>query len=192
RPGATRGPSPAEARPARRSSSNAHRRVPWVLGKRREYTIRRTPPRLPTSRRTAMRCVLSVAALCALATAVTAAEPAATAPTSRCFELRTYTAAPGKLEALHTRFREHTNALFAKHGMTMLGYWVPRDKDKGAESTLVYMLAFPDCAVREKAWEGFRTDPEWMKVKDASEAAGKLVDKVDSVILTATDYSPVK
>jgi NIPSNAP protein len=76
--------------------------------------------------------------------------------------------------------------------MTMLGYWVPRDKDKGADNTLVYMLAFPDCAAREKAWQDFRTDPEWIKVKDASEAGGKLVDKVDSVLLTATDYSPVK
>jgi hypothetical protein len=138
-----------------------------------------------------MKCVLSIAALCALAAALSAAEAPAPA-TSRCFELRTYTAAPGKLDALHARFREHTSALFAKHGMTMLGYWVPRDKDKGADNTLVYLLAFPDCAAREKAWQDFRTDPEWIKVKDASEAAGKLVDKVDSLLLAPTDYSPVK
>src|SRR5262249_12844937 len=156
-------------------------------------TIRRTLRTAPIFRRMiAMKCALSIAALCMLATAASSAQAPTSAPASRCFELRTYTAAPGKLDALHARFREHTNALFAKHGMTMLGYWVPREKDKGADNTLVYMLAFPDCAAREKAWEAFRTDPEWIKVKDASEAAGKLVDKVDSVLLTATDYSPLK
>ncbi len=114
------------------------------------------------------------------------------APDSRAFELRTYTAAPGKLEALHARFRDHTNRLFAKHGMKIVGFWVPSDKDKGADNTLVYMLEYPDRAAREKAWEAFRQDPEWIAVRDASEAKGKLVEKADSVMLTATDYSPMK
>ncbi|PYQ06185.1 MAG: NIPSNAP family protein [Acidobacteria bacterium] len=114
------------------------------------------------------------------------------APDSGAFELRTYTAAPGKLEALHARFRNHTNRLFAKHGMKIVGFWVPIDKDKGADNTLVYLLRYPDRAAREKAWEDFRKDPEWIAARDASEASGKLVDKVDSVMLTATDYSPLK
>jgi len=114
------------------------------------------------------------------------------APDSGAFELRTYTAAPGKLEALHARFRNHTNRLFAKHGMKIVGFWVPSDKDKGADNTLVYLLRYPDRAAREKAWEDFRKDPAWIAARDASEANGKLVDKVDSVMLTATDYSPMK
>ena len=114
------------------------------------------------------------------------------APDSGAFELRTYTAAPGKLEALHARFRNHTNRLFAKHGMKIVGFWVPIDKDKGDDNTLVYLLRYPDRAAREKAWEDFRKDPEWIAARDASEASGKLVDKVDSVMLTATDYSPLK
>jgi hypothetical protein len=114
------------------------------------------------------------------------------APDSGAFELRTYTAAPGKLEALHARFRNHTNRLFAKHGMKIVGFWVPSDKDKGADNTLVYLLRYPDRAAREKAWEDFRKDPAWIAARDASEANGKLVDKVDFVMLTATDYSPMK
>jgi hypothetical protein len=114
------------------------------------------------------------------------------APDSGAFELRTYTAAPGKLDALHARFRNHTNRLFAKHGMKIVGFWVPSDKDKGADNTLVYLLRYPDRAAREKAWEDFRKDPAWIAARDASEANGKLVDKVDSVMLTATDYSPMK
>ncbi|HEY2945201.1 MAG TPA: NIPSNAP family protein, partial [Vicinamibacteria bacterium] len=114
------------------------------------------------------------------------------APDSGAFELRTYTAAPGKLEALHARFRNHTNRLFARHGMTIVGFWVPIDKDKGADNTLVYLLRFPDRAAREKAWADFRKDTEWIAARDASEANGKLVEKVDSLMLTASDYSPMK
>jgi hypothetical protein len=114
------------------------------------------------------------------------------APDSHTFELRTYTAEPGRLEALHARFRNHTNRLFAKHGMKIVGFWVPSDKDKGADNTLVYLLEYPNRAARDKAWDDFRKDPEWIAARDASEANGKLVGKVDSVLMTATDYSPLK
>jgi hypothetical protein len=126
------------------------------------------------------------------AVAASAAPPSSLAPDSRCFELRTYTAAPGKLEALHARFRDHTNALFTKHGMTLVGYWVPSDADKGAANTLVYILAYPNRAARDKAWADFQADPEWAAVRKASEVDGKLTEKVDSLILTATDYSAMK
>ena len=114
------------------------------------------------------------------------------APGSHTYELRTYTAAPGKLEALHARFRDHTNALFAKHGMRIVGFWVPTDKDKGADNTLVYLLEFPDRAARDKAWADFQKDPDWIAARTASEKDGKLTEKIESVILTATDYSPMK
>jgi hypothetical protein len=132
------------------------------------------------------------AAAIAAAQAAAPAPGGSLAPDSAAFELRTYTAAPGKLEALHARFRNHTNRLFAKHGMKIVGFWVPSDKDKGADNTLVYLLRYPDRAARERAWEDFRKDPEWVAARDASEANGKLVDNVVSVMLTATDYSPMK
>ena len=135
---------------------------------------------------------LLAAALGTLAAAASAAPASSLAPDSRCFELRTYTAAPGKLEALHARFRDHTNALFTKHGMTLVGYWVPSDADKGAANTLVYLLAFKDRAARDKAWADFQADPEWVAVRKASEVDGKLTEKVDSLILSATDYSAMK
>lgn len=133
-------------------------------------------------------------AAAALAAVATAAQSSggSLAPDSRAFELRTYTAAPGKLEALHARFRNHTNALFTKHGMKIIGFWVPSDKDKGADNTLVYLLEFPNRAAREKAWDAFRKDPAWIAARDASEVNGKLVDKVEWLMLTATDYSPMK
>jgi NIPSNAP protein len=125
------------------------------------------------------------------ATPVLAASPSLSRD-SRCFELRTYNAPPGKLEELHARFRNHTLALFKKHGMEVVGFWGPTDKDKGSENTLVYILAFPSREAREKSWQEFRADPAWQAVVKESEKNGKLTEKIDSVIMKATDYSPVK
>jgi hypothetical protein len=109
----------------------------------------------------------------------------------RYFEMRTYVAAPGKLEQLHARFRDHTNKLFLKHGMQIVGYWTPVEGD-AAKSTLIYILAYPSKEAREKSWKGFSQDPDWNKVKTASEVDGKLVSKVESIFLKPTDYSPIK
>ena len=105
--------------------------------------------------------------------------------------MRTYTAAEGKLEALHARFRDHTNKLFQKHGMTLIGYWTPADGPT-SKNTLIYILAYPDKDAREKAWKDFQADPEWVKAKNDSEKDGKLVDGVVSVFMNPTDYSPIK
>src|SRR5215475_2477882 len=71
---------------------------------------------------------------------------------TRVFELRTYYAAPGKMKALHERFRNHTVKLFEKHGMKNIGYWVPTDNP---ENKLVYILSFADRAARDKAFKEF-------------------------------------
>jgi hypothetical protein len=117
---------------------------------------------------------------------------------ARTFELRTYTTTPGNLPALHTRFREHTLALFAKHGMTNLWYWqlMPGQKDVDADNTLIYMLAHASTDAAKASFDAFRADPEWVAVKQASEdkAGGSLTvpDGVKSVFLQATDYSPIR
>jgi hypothetical protein len=110
---------------------------------------------------------------------------------TRVFELRTYTANPGKMKALHARFRDHTNKLFVKHGMTIIGFWSPTDP-AAAEEKLVYILAFPSKEAADKSWKAFREDPDWIKAKTESEKDGVLVKKVESVYLNPTDYSPLK
>lgn len=104
-----------------------------------------------------------------------------------CFELRTYYAAEGKLDALNTRFRDHTAALFTRHGMTNVGYWLPLENP---QRKLVYLLSFPDLAARETSWKAFQADPQWVAAKTASEVSGKLVTKVESRFLVLTDFSP--
>jgi uncharacterized protein YbaA (DUF1428 family) len=111
----------------------------------------------------------------------------ASAEGTRVFELRTYQAHPGKLDDLHARFRDHTLALFAKHGMTNVGYWVPKENEG---NTLVYLMAYPSRDDREKMWKSFVADPEWKAVYAKSHENGKLVAKVESVFLKPTDYAP--
>lgn len=110
---------------------------------------------------------------------------------SRVFEMRIYTAAEGKLDALHARFRDHTTALFEKHGMTNIGYWVA---DENTANQLTYIVAYPSREAREASWKAFLADPDWIKAKAASEADGKILIQggVKSVLMTPTDYSSLK
>ncbi len=104
------------------------------------------------------------------------------------YELRTYTSPPGKLDELNARFRNHTMALFEKHGMKNIMYWVPVD----TPDTLIYVIAHKDKAAADASWAAFREDPVWKKVAEETQKNGKIVEKVESVYMTATDYSPMK
>ena len=119
------------------------------------------------------------------------ADLAAQAGGQKVFELRTYYTLPGKLPDLQTRFRDHTTKIFEKHGMKSVGYWVPQD---GAEhtNTLVYIISHDSREQAKKNWAEFGKDPEWVKVKTASEANGKIVEKVDSVYMDPADFSQIK
>ena len=105
---------------------------------------------------------------------------------SRCFELRTYTVkeGSGNIDVLHARFREHTNALFKKHGMTIVGFWQPVAKP----DQLIYILAYKDAAARDAEWAAFQADPEWQKVR----AQMAVNVQVDNVFMVATDYGMIK
>ncbi|WP_425618382.1 NIPSNAP family protein [Anatilimnocola sp. NA78] len=107
----------------------------------------------------------------------------------RVYELRTYTTHPGRLPALNKRFQEHTLKLFEKHGMKNEMYWIPTDSTK-SENTLIYVISHESEAAAKKSWDAFRTDPDWIKARDASEADGKIVLKVESVFMTKAPYSP--
>jgi hypothetical protein len=109
----------------------------------------------------------------------------------RVFEIRTYTTPEGRLGDLQRRFREHTLKLFERHGMVNIAYWTPQDP-KLANNTLIYVLAHESRAAAAASWAAFAKDPEWQRVKAASEASGPIVVKVESVFMQATDFSPMK
>ena len=99
----------------------------------------------------------------------------------------------GQVDAMHTRFRDHTNALFQKHGMDHGRLLGPQDDKDGKANTLVYLLAFPSREAARKSWAAFRDDPEWQKAKAESEK-GRRARRQGEVRLprTPTDYSPIK
>lgn len=109
--------------------------------------------------------------------------------TPRCFELRTYDAAPGKLEALLSRFRDHTVALFTKHGMEHIGYWTVTDS---GSNRLIYILAHKSREAAAESFKNFREDPDWIEAKKNSEVDGSLTTKVESLFMAPLDYSPIK
>jgi hypothetical protein len=121
------------------------------------------------------------------------AKPAAATSGTRVFELRKYTAAPGKLDALLARFRDHTNAIFEKHGMTIIAFWVPTDGE-ASKNTLIYILAFPSREAATKSWADFQADPVWKAARAESEKDGPLLVKggVQSTFMSPTDFSAIK
>ena len=138
--------------------------------------------------KTAIVCVIAFATFAVLRLSAAEQEKKSSSTGGRYFEMRTYHANPGKMDALNKRFRDHTNRLFIKHGIDLVGYWEPVDQ----KDTLIYILAYPNKEARDNSWKAFQSDPDWIKAKAESERDGVLVNKVDQVFMTPTDYSPIK
>jgi len=112
---------------------------------------------------------------------------------SHIYELRTYTAAEGKLDNVVARFRDHTVRIFERHHMKSVGYWLPTDPEKGGGSTLIYILEHASREEARKNWAEFNADPEWQKAKAESEANGRILAKSpESVFMTPADFSAIK
>jgi len=104
---------------------------------------------------------------------------------AQIYELRTYVSEPGRMDVLLDRFRNHTVELFARHGMTSIGYWIVAEQ----QGTLVYLLSHHDAETAAASWEAFRSDPEWQMVRAESEKDGPVVQSVTSILLEPTDFS---
>jgi hypothetical protein len=108
------------------------------------------------------------------------------------YELRIYVCAPGRIGALHNRFRTITTRKFAEHGIKVIGYWT----DKYGESNrLTYIIQWENEADRDRKWGAFLADDEWQKAAAASvapENGGQIVANVINTIMVPTDYSDLK
>jgi hypothetical protein len=108
------------------------------------------------------------------------------------YELRIYECAPGRLPALHDRFRTTTTRKFAQHGITVLGYWTDV---YGISNRLTYLVQWESAAERERKWGAFASDPEWLAARAASESpehGGPIVAQVINTLMAPTDYSDLK
>jgi hypothetical protein len=110
-------------------------------------------------------------------------------PPSGFFELRVYTALPGKRDALAARFANRTAAIYARHAITNVGYWIPQQSvpamDIGAENTFIYMRGYPSREERDKRVKARGDDPEFIKVVTEAERnpETKLIERIYSVDL---------
>jgi hypothetical protein len=109
-------------------------------------------------------------------------------PPRHVYELRLYHVHETKMDSLNARFGDHTDAIFKRHNMKSVGYWVPEDAPE-SQNLFVYILEHPSRAEAEKNWAAFQADPEWQKVKVESEKNGPLVDKIDHYFMDPTTFS---
>jgi NIPSNAP len=77
-----------------------------------------------------------------------------------------------------------------KHDLNVVGYWVPGDSPAW-DNTFIFILAHPSREEAKKNWDAMRADPAFQEMMK-SEQADKLVEKVDSADMHATDFSPMK
>ena len=112
--------------------------------------------------------------------------------TSRIFELRTYHSPTWRqLRALHERFAGPEIKIFHRVGVhpilyssTIVGQNMPN---------LVYVTPFEDLAAREKAWNAFSADPEWVRVrKESIDKHGQISSVIQIALYRATAYSPIR
>ena len=112
-------------------------------------------------------------------------------PSQHVYELRMYHVNQGKMDALKARFGDHTNAIFKRHNMKSIGYWMPEDAPS-SQNLFIYILEHPSREEAEKNWAEFQADPEWKKVKAESEMQGPLVDHIDRYFMDPTSFSALK
>ena len=114
------------------------------------------------------------------------------AESDRVFEMHVYHTLPGKVPALESQFRDTTSKLLAKHGLKIVGYWVP-EETPAWDNTFIFIVAHSSREEAKKNWDAMRADPDFQKlIKENSEPATKLVEQIDVIYMRPTDFSPMK
>ena len=105
-------------------------------------------------------------------------------------ELRIYRSVPGQFSALLARFEHRTLQLWAKHGIRPVGFWTTLIGKSHLD--LTYILAWDSMAEREKRWNAFLMDPEWIAIVAETEKDGQLVQNISSELMAPTAFSLLK
>jgi hypothetical protein len=116
------------------------------------------------------------------------------ADNNRVFELLVYHTLPGKGPALESIFRD-VSKLQDKHGLNVVGYWVPDDNDPAWANTFIYIVAHPSQEAAKKNWDALHADPAFPEYRNQAAQIIEKVDqryRVDEVYMRPTDYSAMK
>lgn len=105
-------------------------------------------------------------------------------------ELRVYHCVPGRLPALLNRFETITLKIWEKHGIRQAGFWTVLIGESNQD--LYYLLEWESLAERERKWNAFASDPEWLARRAETERDGAIVASLSSQILQPTAFSSVR
>lgn len=115
------------------------------------------------------------------------------------YELRIYKAQPGKRDALAARFASRTAAVYARHGITNVGYFIPQQSDAelgiDAADTFIYVRGYPSKEERDKRLKAAHDDPEFGQVVTAQERDpnARLIIKAHNIDMTPSgSYTAIK
>ena len=106
------------------------------------------------------------------------------------YELRVYHCVPGRLPDLLKRFDTITLGIWKRHGIEQAGFWTTAIGD--SNQALYYLLKWDSLADREKKWNAFQADPEWLAARAKTEENGPLVASISNQFLVPTSFSSVK
>jgi hypothetical protein len=105
-------------------------------------------------------------------------------------ELRIYHCMPGRLADVSNRFANITLKIWEKHGIRQVGFWTVLIGP--SNHALYYMLEWESLADREKKWNAFASDPEWIAARAKTEEKGPILAHLENYMLTPTAYSNIK
>jgi len=105
-------------------------------------------------------------------------------------ELRIYHCVPGRLPDLNRRFETITLKIWERHGIRPIGFWTTLVGDDN--NALHYLLEWASLAERERIWNGFMADPEWLAARAETEKNGPIVARIENRLLVPTSYSRLR
>ena len=88
------------------------------------------------------------------------------------------------------RFETQTLKIWERMGIRQVGFWTT--VIGASHLDLVYLLAWESLAERERKWEAFAVDPEWLEVRIDSEKDGVIVASAANSILSPTSFSALQ
>ena len=105
------------------------------------------------------------------------------------YELRVYDIPPSRMKDINNRFANHTTKIWKRLGIRPVGFW---ENVTGPNNTLTYILAWESLEERQRKWDAFVSDPEWLKVVEETGKNGQIVLKLNTTIMKPTKYSAMQ
>lgn len=91
---------------------------------------------------------------------------------------------------MHDRFQTITLKLWEKYSIRQIGFWTTLIGP--SNQTLTYMLQWESLAERERKWNAFASDPDWVIKRAETEAVAIIVERIENQFLVPTVYSALR